>query len=161
MNDLTLETGDFLTYGTAGAGDQGLFIEHFLQGPSKIDETQLGVRTSNLAVTRNAFFARSDYGPTGLTILAAAACAYGELAKTPCEEIILQLNGHLGSAPSWSFHTCARIILISSLVAVQEALLLAMLRISVTCSGGVPDEVVQNVKALSLVSGRHIKLVRF
>ena len=108
MNDLTSETGKILIYGTAGAGDQGLFIEHFLQGPSKIDEMQLGVGTSNLAVTRNAFFTRSDYGPTELTILAAAACAYAELAKTPCDAIILQLNRHLGSAPSWSFsHKCS------------------------------------------------------
>lgn len=65
-----------------------------------MDDASVGMRTLGLSVRRDAFFMRNDYGPTGLTILAATACAYAELAKTPCEAIILQLNGYMTSAPS-------------------------------------------------------------
>lgn len=44
-------------------------------------------------------------------------------------------------------------------VAVQEALLLTMLRLAAVCQDGLPDDITQNVTGLQRLSGRHIRVV--
>lgn len=119
--------------------------------------------TSDIFLSRDAFSTKSTYGPTGLTILAATACAYGNLADISPEELLKKLDGHLsGSQREYCTILIVREMRINHQypsAAVQEALLLSITKSMAWCRKGVPSEVLHDVEILQRLSGRHIRMV--
>lgn len=74
-------------------------MEEFLNESSASLEHSLMGGTSAFVNGPSSSF---HYGPTGLTILAATACAYGELVDSSPDMVVLKLNTFLIDAPSTS-----------------------------------------------------------
>ncbi|KAF8315883.1 ARM repeat-containing protein [Clavulina sp. PMI_390] len=124
---------------SASSEDQQSFLQEFASEtlPSVDHSPEMGT-SAFLNDTSRPF----DYGPSGLTLLAAVAGTYGTASEGSTETLVLKLNNYLIDAP----------------IAVQEVLLLSMLKLSANCADGVPAEVTQNVRALQGLAGRHIRM---
>ncbi|KAI0636737.1 ARM repeat-containing protein [Trametes polyzona] len=130
----------------AGEGDGPLSRRPVLQ--DAMEELLVRMHTGNSAwrsACLGVLFAtlvdkESEAGPTLMVILTALLCEYLELSPVSPEEL---LRGLAASLPLYS-------------ASIQDACLITMLRISVTCDE-VPSEVLGSVRELHARGGRHIK----
>jgi hypothetical protein len=107
---------------------------------------QSGAMQALLAVARDTII---PLGPTLAVVLAALACEFASAV----------LDTSVGSAIDGDVLRGLAMRLPSYPLPVQDALLLAMLRLSAGCAAGVPEDVVESVETMRLVVGKHIRRV--
>ena len=100
----------------------------------------------------------SNFGPTTLVVISALSAQYGTLVSVPPAKIVSGIASRLADVPGKSgWFLPPRQLLRANLASVQDACILAMLRLAAICD--ISDEVNNVIARVCGKAGRHIQKV--